>query len=610
VTDRVFGKYDIQKRLAIGGMGEVFYAVQKGVPGFERPVILKSLLPELAAQPDFVEQFLDEARVAATLNHPNVVSIYEVGHWNDAYFIAMEYIRGRNLSQLLRKAQEHQETVPATVAARIVRDAALGLDHAHRAVDQNGAPLSIVHRDVSPQNIMVRDDGVTKVVDFGIARAANRASARTATGALKGKVAYMAPEQILGQDQSPLIDQFALGIVFWEVLAGKRLFKADNDLAIANRVIEDILVRPSTVAPDVPPALEAITMRMLDRKPAGRFQNCAQVATAIDHVLTALEPTWDVPPVQAFMRRLGTADLVLPTLANPSQQKNFFISLKADPAEDVSEDVDLMTATPDSLKQVATQHGPGSQPHHLGLKTGAASSTKSQGTARRTPLLVGAALCTAAATVFGLWLWASNTAPADTVSETRPPAPIVPATSVAVAANTVPSSVPIAEDSPIKGDVPGELTVQTSPKGASLRIDGRPQGSTPAVVSLSANVVHYLQLERPGYKTREVEVTLSADEKKVLPITLEPRERSPSIQNPVTASSTGSGDFGYLTLDTKPWSKVSIDGELAGSTPIFRRRLSAGKHTLSLVNEGENINVTRSVQVLRDNTVKLDLKLP
>src|SRR5581483_11713456 len=211
----IFDKYEIQHRLAVGGMGEVFYAVQRGaVKGFERPVILKNLLPDLAQQEGFIEQFLDEARVAATLNHPNVVSIYEVGLWNGTYFIAMEYIGGRNLSQLIKASLKKNLPIPPAVVARIIHDAAVGLDHAHSAKDGQGRSLNIVHRDISPQNIMVREDGVTKVVDFGIARASNRAS-RTATGAVKGKLAYMAPEQVTSRNVTGLADQFALGVVLW-----------------------------------------------------------------------------------------------------------------------------------------------------------------------------------------------------------------------------------------------------------------------------------------------------------------------------------------------------------------------------------------------------------
>ncbi len=238
VSALIFDKYEIQHRLAVGGMGEVFYALQRAaVKGFERPVILKNLLPDLAQQEGFIEQFLDEARVAATLNHPNVVSIYEVGLWNGTYFIAMEFIRGRNLSQLVKGSLKKNLPIPPAVIARIVRDAAMGLDHAHSAKDGQGKELNIVHRDISPQNIMVRDDGVTKVVDFGIARASNRAT-RTATGALKGKLAYMAPEQVLSRNVTGLADQFALGVVLWEMCTRRRLFHGENDLDLIKQVME------------------------------------------------------------------------------------------------------------------------------------------------------------------------------------------------------------------------------------------------------------------------------------------------------------------------------------------------------------------------------------
>ncbi len=612
MTDRVFGKYEIQRRLAIGGMGEVFYAVQKGVPGFERPVILKSLLPELAAQPDFVEQFLDEARVAATLNHPNVVSIYEVGHWNGSYFIAMEYIRGRNLSQLLRRAQEQQEAFPAVVAARIVRDAALGLDHAHRAIDSTGAALGIVHRDISPQNIMVRDDGVSKVVDFGIARAANRASARTATGTLKGKVAYMAPEQILGKEASPAVDQFALGVVFWELLATRRLFKADNELAIANMVLETSIVPPSTVLATVPPVFDAVVVRMLDRDPNKRFSTCAQVASEIDRALARIEPNWDVPPVQAFMRKLGTSDLVLPQGPAPKStaERNFVISLNSSgEVEEEVESIDIVTATPHSMKGVATQvleSGLSNRTSAAGLADGERADTDNV-PRKSKALLVGLGAAFLALLV-PLLVW---------MLIPTPPAPTVPpeATTVAIPTppaevqpNAVPEvAVPVVREEP--APAMAKLSVQTTPKGAAIRIDGRPHGTSPAVVELKALEKHYLQLERSGYRPHEAEVLLAVDEEQMLKVTLEPKERSTGSTSSAGAQ-VGASEFGYLTLDTRPWSKVAIDGELAGSTPLFRKRLPVGKHLLMLTNEGANIKTTRPIQIAADATLKLSIDLP
>jgi serine/threonine protein kinase len=330
----VFGKYEIQHRLAVGGMGEVFYALERG--GLERPVILKALLPELAEQKDFVDQFLDEARLAATLNHPNVVSLFEVGQSSGTYFLAMEFIRGRNLSQLMRKAIENGGSVPRAVAVRIIRDAAQGLDHAHCATDVRGRPLNIVHRDVSPQNIMVREDGVAKLLDFGIARAANRTT-RTATGVLKGKLAYMAPEQLLSAYVGPRTDQYALGIVLWELLCNRGLFRATTEADLMKKVIEAQIPRPSSIA-HVDAALEAVLMRMLERESSRRFDSCADVSKALDRLITT--ETGAVESPGEFMRRLGTADLVVgPKL----DSKDFIIDLKATPHEPRKRSDDVTT---------------------------------------------------------------------------------------------------------------------------------------------------------------------------------------------------------------------------------------------------------------------------
>ncbi len=258
-------------------MGEIFLARQVGLAGFDRLVILKTMLPELAEEEGLVEQFLDEARVAAKLNHPNIVSMYEVGEWQGRYFIAMEYISGDHVGRLLMAARRAGLKMPPLVAAKIIHDAALALDHAHTARDVDGTPLTVVHRDVSPQNIMVRDDGVTKVIDFGIARAANR-SVRTRTGCIKGKAPYMAPEQIAGKPLDGRTDQFALGIVFWELLTHERLFYAENDVDVLRMVLNYRIPPPSSVVPNVPPELDEVVLHMLERAPEARYVSCGAVA--------------------------------------------------------------------------------------------------------------------------------------------------------------------------------------------------------------------------------------------------------------------------------------------------------------------------------------------
>jgi tetratricopeptide (TPR) repeat protein len=279
-SDLVFGKYEIIRRIAAGGMGEIFLARQIGVAGFDRRVILKSLLPSLAADQHFVDRFLDEARVAAKLNHPNIVSILEIGQHRGTYFIAMEYVEGEDLGSLLRFARGSRRAIPAPIAAHVGLEVARALDHAHHATDERG-PLGIVHRDISPGNIMVRTDGLTKVLDFGVVFAVIR-RAQTAIGGHPGKLRYMSPEQIGGGKLDGRSDQFSLGVVIWELLVQDHLFPGnDYDALLRNRLAHEVK-RPSARGAAIDPALEEVIMQMLARAPEDRFASSHQVAAALE----------------------------------------------------------------------------------------------------------------------------------------------------------------------------------------------------------------------------------------------------------------------------------------------------------------------------------------
>ena len=600
MADLIFGKYEIQHRLAIGGMGEVFFATQKGT--FERPVILKSLLPDLALQEGFIDQFLDEARVAATLNHPNVVSIYEVGLWNGTYYIAMEYIRGRNLSQLIRRAIEQQVLVPAAVAGRIIHDAAIGLDHAHHALDATGASLNIVHRDISPQNIMVREDGVTKVVDFGIAHASNRAASRTATGALKGKLAYMAPEQIIGQT-SALVDQFALGVVFWEMLASRRLFKAESDILIARKVMEEPILPPSTYAPEIPPAVENVVMRMLERNTTKRFPSCADAANAIEQAMVGMTPS-GASPVTAFMRRLGTEDLTVKVKTGSHSPNNFVISLKQNIEGSVPVEVDLSTRTPIGLKPVTN----GSRSLVATPIIEAVLASEPEKKKKKTGLVLGLGTALAAMVVMFV-ICARGPTPVptplqDPVVEADPAPVKLPVNPVEPPPTEVPDAA-VAIVEPVK---PAKLRIETQPAGAQVRLDGRPLGPSPQVAEVVGDAVHYLQFEKSGYRRSELQVTAGPGELKDVSLKLVPIDRpGPVAGNPIAPSPA---EPGFLTLNTTPWTKVNIDGDPFGVVPLSKKRLASGKHTLELINEGANIRVTRVVEILPNKLTKLSLTLP
>ncbi len=286
-------RYEVIRRLAIGGMGEIFLARQRmgqQGKGISRLAIVKTLRPELADDHESLEQFLDEARVAAQLSHPNVVQIFEVGLVRGVHFIAMEYIGGIDLAALRRACARVGTRITPRVAAALIRDAALGLDYAHHAVDETGRSLSIVHRDVSPQNIMVRADGLVKVVDFGVAVASNQHH-ETQGDKLKGKIRYMSPEQLLGEDLDGRSDLFSLGIVLWELLAGRTMFASGaNPIDVFQRILAGEFAAPSSHQPDVPAALDAVVARALAITREARFPRGAELATALRAFLDASGP--------------------------------------------------------------------------------------------------------------------------------------------------------------------------------------------------------------------------------------------------------------------------------------------------------------------------------
>jgi serine/threonine-protein kinase len=317
---RVQDRYELLRRLAVGGMGEIFLARQSGIVGADRLVTIKTLLPHLAEQPDSLQDFLDEARLVSRLNHPGIVSILEVGMWRGVHFIAMEYVHGRSLSNIWSTAAREQMPIPLVIGAEVVRNMALALDHAHHARDEaTGREVAIIHRDVSPHNIMVRFDGLSKLLDFGIAKAAGESPERTQTGVVKGKIAYMSPEQLLGQPLSPAVDQVALGVILWEFSTGKRLMSGSDVVANMRKMMKSSLQPPSLVRSSFPRPLEAIIMRMLAVDPAQRFPTCGDAARALHSFLmwacAGREPT---AVVQEFLGKLYGAEARSPIDLKPS----------------------------------------------------------------------------------------------------------------------------------------------------------------------------------------------------------------------------------------------------------------------------------------------------
>ncbi|MBN1654484.1 MAG: protein kinase [Deltaproteobacteria bacterium] len=281
IAGKRLGRYEVLARIASGGMAVIYIARSVGVAGFERLFAIKVLHAHLAHEHDFVAMFLDEARLAAKIRHTNVLSAIDVSDLHDSeYYLVMDYIEGDHLGALLKNTSQIDQRIPARDALRVVVDALNGLAAAHELTDEAGRRLNLVHRDISPQNILVGTDGVSRLTDFGVAKVENRICT-TRNGALKGKLAYMAPEQAFNGHVDQRSDLFAMGIVLWECLTGRRLFRADNQGAVLNMICNEPIAAPSSVDPELAP-LDSVLAKALERKPDLRFQSALELIDAIE----------------------------------------------------------------------------------------------------------------------------------------------------------------------------------------------------------------------------------------------------------------------------------------------------------------------------------------
>jgi serine/threonine-protein kinase len=278
------GRYRVVDEIGIGGMASVHLARMDGPGGFQKWVAIKKIHSHLVEDESFVQMFLDEARVAARISHPNVATVFDLGKHDTTYWIAMEYLHGEPLREVMRRTEELGTAMPPEIACRVIADAAEGLHAAHELLGKNGEKLGLVHRDVTPHNLFVTYDGVTKVVDFGIAKFSSRAS-QTRAGTLKGKLAYMSPEQVQGEVIDRRTDIFALGVVLWELTTGQRLFRMDSDIDTLARVQECNVPRPSTLIRGYPVDLEKIVMKALAKNRGERFRTARELSRALQSLL-------------------------------------------------------------------------------------------------------------------------------------------------------------------------------------------------------------------------------------------------------------------------------------------------------------------------------------
>ncbi|MCE9576911.1 MAG: serine/threonine protein kinase [Deltaproteobacteria bacterium] len=363
----VVGNYTITRRLAKGGMGDLFLATQRGPDGFSRTVVLKMLSPQHLENAEFVAMFLNEARIAANLSHPNIVHIYQFLREAGAYLIAMEYVRGASVLELLRgRMRTGSAGLPYGCVVRIAAAVCDALDYAYNDLDATGAPRHVIHRDISPSNVLVGYEGQIKLVDFGIAKALESESVTKAT-TIKGKFGYLSPEQVRCHPLDQRSDLFAVGTMMWEMSVGERLFRRDNELQMMNAILNEPIPAPSSRVPAYPPGLETIVMRALAREVDDRYPSAAAVAEELRALARAQQ--WDDEPstLSRIVKTLVPEDAGPPAQARAMSQSEVgweeaelasthSISMVEDEAEDEDED----EAAPDAPDLGAAPRATGS----------------------------------------------------------------------------------------------------------------------------------------------------------------------------------------------------------------------------------------------------------
>jgi len=673
-----FGNYFLLKKIATGGMAELYKAKKSGEKGFEKLLAIKLILPHLASNEEFTSMFVDEAKVAALLNHQNIVQIYDLGRIEDTYCIVMEYVRGRDLRSVISRAIKLRAPIKMEHACLITANVLAGLGYAHRLRDK-GKDLNIVHRDISPQNILISYEGEVKIVDFGIAKAATQ-SRDTQAGVLKGKLAYMSPEQAQGRQLDMRSDIFSAGVVLYELLTGRKLFQGDTDMATLEMVraarVEPL---PSRLSKSFPLELEAILLKALAKEPDKRYQNAADMEGAL----------------LDFMRARGYS-------TSGYSLSGYMYSLFKDEIEkDIKEEQELdQTAVTDTRGIVTVAGDDGTtlpRPEGAPVKTGQKPAPKTSAPRVARPAVPagrdatksgrgGLFIAVAVLAILALGVaWIGMKAmqkrraamhPATPVEEQQEAAPSAPAEepSPVVQQETSAAGPAPAEEAPAPAVVPevgpapravqpAEAVINSEPTGAKAYVDGRPVGATPVKVpGIKPNVAHTVRLELDGYEDwsgafkagsggsevvsammKEIVFSLDVSTKppgaRVLldgwdtgrktPTTLEalkPR-KTYTVRLELNGyepyeehvSSDGAGRksitaelvqlFGELTINTRPWAFVFVDGEKIGMTPLAGVRLPAGEHEVTLANPKQELRKRLKVVIKPDETTRIVIDL-
>jgi serine/threonine protein kinase len=522
-----FGKYFLVDRVAMGGMAEIFKAKSFSHGGFENLLVIKRILAHLSDNEQFVRMFMDEAKVSALLQHNNVVRIFDFGKIRENYFIAMECVEGKDVKLILRKLAERRKLLPREFAVYVAMEAAKGLDYAHKRTTLQGQPLDIVHRDVSPSNILVSYTGEVKVADFGIVKAANCAE-DTDAGMLKGKFEYMSPEQASGKDLDRRSDIFSLGIILHEMLTGRRLFKSDDEIKTLERIKSGDVDPPSTLNPSVPARLDEIVMRALALDPSDRYQDGRELHADLLEFLYPASPDLTQQSLSHFMAELFSEELA--GERNRLEEGTRVALAMHEAQQSVELEPDWEEESPSSrTRAVAEPTLPPPPPSKLPY------------------VIAGLALLALVGTA--AWFL------------TRPPDQVV---------------IEVPKEQP--GVTTGAVQLKIGPVAAKVTLDGAPAGEGTEVMlsDLAAGTEHTLGITADGYTPHEEKVKVAAGERVVLPVTLTAVATN-APQTPRIQPRSGDTNVAIAYFSSNPsGADVYVDGRNVGRTPMEWRDGSAG----------------------------------
>jgi serine/threonine protein kinase len=562
-----FGKYLLTERIGAGGMAEIFRATAFGVEGFTKEICIKRILPTLTADDIFIKMFVSEAKIAVTLHHANIVQVFDLGRIGEHYFIAMELVRGRDLLELINRCRSNRRRMPVPIALYILAQVCKGLEYAHR-VKQEGRPAGIIHRDVSPSNILVSWEGDVKVADFGIAKAGHK-DEKTATGTLKGKYGYMSPEQVCGDPIDHRSDIFAAGILLYESLVAKRLFKGETDLDTLERVrAARISAPPSAENKKVSPEVDRIVLKALAQDPADRYQTAEEFHDALADQLFATGKRMDSKALSRFMHQIFAQEI------REEEEK-----------EKERSNPDIPVFQPEALygPPTPTPAAPLTRPDIP------AGLTPRQARRPMSSLAIGALatliILLVAGGVVGVYWYLNRPEPvsktdAGAIEPVGPPALRL-----------------------------GTLSISSQPYGADISIDGQPTNlKTPALVhELDRHEVHTVKLTLQDHQPWSKQVQFGSMEMVALDAQLTPLPKKPPEPPPPPPRPK----YGTLNINAVPvWAYVSINGKRQPKpTPIYNMKLKPGTYEIRLENPKLKLVKTQTVTIKKGQSVDLVVKM-